>query len=1334
MWKQNRIAPSLLTIAKNNLAASPEGSPSPWWTARWSDVFLKHSLTKDVTELPATELSSGSFSGYRLTVEQLEAEGIPAADPQGAAATGPVFMMAEDSTLRFLPSELAEDTSSGIYGNSAEAFSLVSFGSVSNGQVWQESNGDIRFQPNPGFVGTGSFTYIVENSEGILEERTAIVEVRNVNDYPQPGDDVFTLNEGEILFLDGLLANDTDPDGDVLTIDHFRGVMHGEIGIQDGRLVFIPEEGYFGDVEFSYWVRDHLDVYPVPGNVRITYLDQDYGVSTGSDRFLVRENDILTTSIDTLLANDVEHDGQTFSFEGIERVDHGTVSVADDGSVTFTPDRDYSGTDAGFSYLVRDASGNITSGYASVGVVNVRNAPVIICDTIAPVPEDEIVAFTPDQVSRFAADADGDALHLSRVDNVSGGTFTILDGYYTFVPDSDYVGPASFDYTVSDNHGGTAEGRLEFSLFAVNDPATAAEDTLAAIEDQPVVATVSELLANDTDVDGSTVTFIGLGNALNGSASVAADGSITFIPDPDYSGDDAGFEYIVEDDAGLQSTGWVRISVSPENDAPKLVSSSLALQEDQAVIFDASTLAALVEDVDGDSLSALRVENPTGGIVEESGGLFVFTPFADFHGTGSVSVTVVDGNGAELTADIELQISSVDDPASFGNDQLSTLEETPVITTVTELIANDSDVDGALEFLSLGESFNGTVSLGDNGEISFLPDPDYAGSDAGFTYLVRDAEGYQAEGRVVVRVDNVDDAPVVIAQSLETPEDANVVFDADTIARFIQDPDGDEITLVSVQSSAGGRVETDGTVYTFIPDRDYHGPAVIEYRATDSGSNEITGTLNLDILSIDDPTLFGQDLFDIVEDTVLTISVTELLANDSDRDGNGTLSYIGVEAPLHGQVYDSGEGTITFVPDPDYYGDEAGFSYLVRDDEGNESTGMVTIRVENTEDPPEITGNRLFIREDDILAFTGEELAKFLSDGDGDLFRMDMVANVEGGRVEIRNGIYTFIPDQDYYGEASLDYIASNTSGEQVSSHLEIGIIPVNDLPDILPVSTAGTEDNEVVLSLVDLMSGCSDVEDGSTLEFAGIDNATNGDVYLDDNLMLHFLPYRDFFGTASFSYNVKDSEGGIGKGLVTIELAGENDAPAAHDDESILGWSNNLYENIFSADTFLANDYDADGDLLVMESVGSARFGTVSIDGDGLVHYVAPEADWTGIDYFTYRVADGNGGFDEAEAEIEVKVNTSPDVYPEILFTSEDVVSLIAQEDLLANDSDIDGDSFRIIAVDQSQHCTVELTADGAILFTPELNYNNLYPEQACFRYICQRRHQRPGNRHRLF
>ena len=371
---------------------------------------------------------------------------------------GSLFTMDQDSSLRFLPTALTEELQdASYYSSSAESSTLVSLGKSEHGEVRLDDNGDIRFEAEAGFVGTATFEYDLRGPDGEITTHRALVVVEDVNDPPQLEDDHFTINEGEVFYLDHLLDNDSDADGDTLTLDHFRGLDHGEVSVLDNRLVFVPDEGFTGAIDFSYWVRDGAGSYPHMARADLTVLEQNPEVNTTDDHFILLEDQPLVTTVDKLLGNDLIDDG-SIHLTGLQDADHGRVSMEQDGTITFVPDPDYAGTEAGFSYTVEDDSGNVGTARANIEVLDVRDSPQVSSTTYTGANEDEAITFTPDEIARFVTDPDGDQLHLDFVTNVEGGRVEVENGLYTFIPDPDYAGSASFDYQANDNHRGTVRG------------------------------------------------------------------------------------------------------------------------------------------------------------------------------------------------------------------------------------------------------------------------------------------------------------------------------------------------------------------------------------------------------------------------------------------------------------------------------------------------------------------------------------------------------------------------------------------------------------------------------------------------------------------------------------------------------------------------------------------------------------------------------------------------------------------------------------------------------------------------------------------------------------
>jgi hypothetical protein len=136
-----------------------------------------------------------------------------------------------------------------------------------------------------------------------------------------------------------------------------------------------------------------------------------------------------------------------------------------------------------------------------------------------------------------------------------------------------------------------------------------------------------------------------------------------------------------------------------------------------------------------------------------------------------------------------------------------------------------------------------------------------------------------------------------------------------------------------------------------------------------------------------------------------------------------------------------------------------------------------------------------------------------------------------------------------------------------------------------------------------------------------------------------------------------------------------------------------------------LDNDSDPDGDPLSIIAVGAPANGTAAISAQNTIVYT-PNPGYTGPDAFTYTISDGNGG--EAAATVAIVVTAGPNNPPvavdDDVATDEDTPVVI---DVLANDSDPDGDALTVIEVTQPASGSVAIGGDNTITYTPAADFH---------------------------
>ncbi len=257
-----------------------------------------------------------------------------------------------------------------------------------------------------------------------------------------------------------------------------------------------------------------------------------------------------------------------------------------------------------------------------------------------------------------------------------------------------------------------------------------ADDEFTTNED---ISISNNVLNNDNEPDGDmiTVNTTPVVAPANGTLVLNPDGSFTYTPNPDFNGLDS-FEYEACDDANLIlcETALVEIIVLPINDAPIIAQNlSDAIPEDTAL---SGSIMSNVTDVDGDILSANLLHTPINGTFSlHPDGTYDYMPNPDFNGTDSFDYEICDNGTPVLcaTAEMVINISPVNDIPVAIVDTIYTFSNTAVQDNI---LLNDWDVDGdslATSIIPGAAPSNGSITILPNGNIDYMPDVDYIGTD-----------------------------------------------------------------------------------------------------------------------------------------------------------------------------------------------------------------------------------------------------------------------------------------------------------------------------------------------------------------------------------------------------------------------------------------------------------------------------------------------------------------------------------------------------------------------------------------------------------------------------
>lgn len=691
------------------------------------------------------------------------------------------------------------------------------------------------------------------------------------------------------------------------------------------------------------------------------------------------------------------------------------------------------------------------------------------------------------------------------------------------------------------------------------------------------------LLANDSTVnapaypDQPSLRITSVFAPVHGSVSlqVNAQGAteVVFLSEANYHGP-ASFDYTVTDQYGLSNNARMTLSIAAVNDAPVSQGETASGSEDATLLFTAASLMANDSDVDtavdGDLLRITRVGLAQHGqVFLQPDGTVRFEPDADYNGPAQFSYWVGDrdsagiaaGTGYETQATVKLTVLAVNDLPVVTGEIMDSDEDIILNINPALLLANDTDVDTAttnaesaqvLSITAVGNAQHGSIALLPDGTLQFIPELNYFGA-AGFSYTVDDGHGGQVQGQVVVNLAPVNDAPDVLGETVTFNEDELQTF---TQAQFlVNDSDVDnphiDLRIVSVENATHGAVSLnpDGSI-RFAPDADYFGPAQFTYTVSDGSGGFTVGLASLDIAAVNDaPRLVGEALA-LDEDTEAHIAVEALLANDADVDNlHSDLAITAAGNASHGSVQVVA-GEVVFTPDLNYNG-AASFTYTVIDGAGGESQATVSLTFNPVNDAPVANSELVWGKQG--VSYTLTQAALLANDTDVETpaaLHVSAISNVQHGTAVLNaDGSVRFTPDAGYTGRGSFDYVVQDPEGAGSTATAQIDFSRVNVNPTATDDSFTGYEDIPFSITQAQLLVNDSDADNAAAdLRVTAVAGALHGAVSLQPDGSVRFVPTAGYNGAASFSYQVRDGDGGQTWASAHLTVQAVNDAPVIED------------------------------------------------------------------------------------------------------------------------------------------------------------------------------------------
>ena len=789
----------------------------------------------------------------------------------------------------------------------------------------------------------------------------------------------------------------------------------------------------------------------------------------------------------------------------------GTYTVVADGTVTFVPEKSFTGKAPAVTVVREDKNGTKASAtYTPTvtpvtptatpaestgpqGLVQTGAVTFTEGDEVAPINKESITLLDENGQPAASVEAKspaGDVIGTFTVDKETGVvTFTPTDKSYsgdvvpvkvqaadtngttvetTYTPKITPVVPTSEDATTTDIQGATQTGKPTFTEGNPNVPID--EDTPATFEDGSTTKTV----------DGE------------GTYTVAPDGTVTFVPEKSFTGTATGVTVKRVDKNGTEITAKYTPTVTPVTPTATPVETTDiqgATQTGKPVFTEGDSRVPMNDDVPAtfDDGSTTKTVDGVGTYTVAADGTVTFVPEKSFVGTApAVTVVREDKNGTKASATYTPTVTPVTPTAedtTSTDKQGQTQTGTPTFTPGNPNVPMDDDTPATFEDGSTTKTVpgEGTYTVAPDGTVTFVPEKSFTGEGTGVTVKRVDKNGTPVTAKYTPTVTPVtptatpaeSEAPQGVVQTgtvTFTEGDPVAPIDKDTIT--LLDENGQPAESVVAKSPEGKEIGTftvdkETGVVTFTPtDKSYSGDVVpVKVQAADTNGTTVETTYTPKITPVV-PTAEPVTSTDIQGKTQTgTPSFTHgnpAIPMDDDvpatfEDGSTTKVI-----PGEGTYTVAPDGTVTFVPEKSFTGEGTGVTVKRVDKNGTPATAKYTptvTPVTPTATPVETTGKQgqtqtgkpEFTEGDSRVPMNDDVPATF---DDGSTTK---TVDGVGTYTVVADGTVTFVPEKSFTGKApAVTVVREDKNGTKASATYTPTVTPVT--PTATPAESTGPQ------------------------------------------------------------------------------------------------------------------------------------------------------------------------------------------------------------------------------------------------------------------------------------
>ena len=1246
------------------------------------------------------------------------------------------YIGANETVVSFGKADKSVDYSNGTYD-------------IGNGTVSENSSkgaGEFVFLGDENF--NGGLVFSVTTSEGNTILIGA--NVSPVNDAPEAASGMDVDSDGNVIFgfddmfgtntedkpvvftLNSLIENVVyDVDGDTLSITEFtledetQGTFElpngGANGLADDEYRFIPSENFNGVVNFNYVVSD--------GELSIKVL-------ASSTFEAVNDTPVITIASQQTLAEDgsaefvynlSDVDGDIASINIVTLANNGDIVVdAQNQKIIYTPNKDYFGND-NFTIEVTDGQGGLVTKELNLSISAVNDAPVVtVIDSVS------VKQNTSRAIDIEISDVDTDINSLTTTTTALNGAVSVVDGKLNYTANTDYVGSDTITIVVSDG---------ELSFTKTIDVNVTQEDVLyvgSTPEDTPfsfdTAYILSALNKSGVDIVSFADTKAGLTPISNvdnialsfGDMAIATSkSSFTFTPDADFNGANNIFWIGFSDGSVVQ----VSADITSVNDAPEItIDETKTINEDTTATFSFTT-----SDVDGDNVALSVKTQPTNGSVNinNTTNEIVFTPNDNFNGQNETFVIEVnDGAGGVVEKTLSVNINSVNDAPTIEIVSSVNIHEDNAVKI--DIIVQDvdlSDLNSSEKITVDISASNGTAYIDTDNKLVYTPNTDFNGTDT-ISITVTDTAGLSETKTVDVNVANIADKPVITApDTVQVDEDGQIKFDAS-----IYDGDRPSLVLTDANLSSNASVENGQIVYN--PSANFNGQDTITITVLDDdGVTSYHKDISVNVISVNDapeiaPSHVGlsEDANGVVldfnafhnqtilEDNSVVFTMASLIENiviDVDGDTLDISNFALVddtqgtfEVP-NGGTNGLADDEFRFVPTENFNGD-VNFTYTVSDPSGESINVAAKATFSAVDDAPTFDINEtLSARSGLTKTFTYNA-----DDVDNTISNVEFTST--NGATIVKTAANTFTYNETTVGSDTVSVTITNADGTSSVQTFNINVSDSSSIfigdrnedfsfnfpeslildaikaanPDLV---TDGTIDSNTRIADItnnyqsdplgisgDLLQ--RDINgDGQTQEYR-VYNIGFGEI-IEVSVNPHefrFVPQENFNGDNQTFWIELDNYDHT-QIEVYANILPVNDVAIADNIADLQAYEDTVANGLVSGT-------DVDGDSLTYRVSTEAQHGVIVLNASTGEYTYTPDANYDGVDTFSFVVNDGTEDSAPKSVNINVEAGLISDYVGRVSESALDdgtnpsVEGKVARGNLLdGNDDTLSIDSVRL-------------------------------------------------------